>query len=284
MDPFGPLVDAEWLRGRTGDPDVAIVDCRWRLGEPGAGRALHRQDRIPGASFLDVDGDLSDAPGDGAPRGRHPLPAADAFERAARAAGITAGGTVVAYDEAGEGGAARLWWLLRHFGHERAAILDGGLAGWRAEGGPVETGPTAPPAAGDFRARPREDDLASLEEVRERAPAGDRSLVLIDARAPERYAGHHEPVDPVAGHIPAAVNLPFAALQGGGRYLAPEALRERLGAAGVAPGSEAVAYCGSGVSATVLIAAAEHAGIGGVRLYPGSWSEWCRAGLPAEGG
>src|SRR3954471_21457850 len=183
-----PLVDVERVRARVDDPDVVVVDCRWKLGDPGAGERLYREGHVPGAAFLAVERDLSADPGDGARHGRHPLPAVRDFEHAARRAGIGGGTTVVAYDEAGEGGAARLWWLLRHFGHDPAAILDGGLRAWRASGGPLEAG-QAGTSPGDFRARPREDDVAPLAEVRERALAGDPSLVLVDARAPERYRG-----------------------------------------------------------------------------------------------
>jgi thiosulfate/3-mercaptopyruvate sulfurtransferase len=279
-----PLVDVAWLSVRLGDPDLVVVDCRWRLGEPGAGERLYRDGHVPGAAFLDVDLDLSGDPGDDALYGRHPLPTARDFERAARRAGIATGTTVVAYDEAGEGGASRLWWLLRHFGHPRAAILDGGLRAWRAAAEPLEAGQAAAsPGSGDFRARPREDDTAPLEEVRERALAGDAALVLVDARAPERYRGEAEPVDPVAGHIPAAANVPFADLLEDGRFRSRDELQERLSAAGVVPGADIVAYCGSGVTASVLIAAAEAAGVDGTRLYPGSWSEWCRQGLPPAG-
>jgi thiosulfate/3-mercaptopyruvate sulfurtransferase len=185
---------------------------------------------------------------------------------------------VVAYDEAGEGGAARLWWLLRHLGHERAAVLDGGLRGWREEGGPLEAGAEAV-EAGDFSAAPREDDTAELA-----GEAGAGPRVLLDARAPERFRGEHEPIDPVAGHIPGAANLPFAELAPNGRFLSPEELRARFEAAGAAPGSELVAYCGSGVTACVLVLAAEVAGLGPVRLYPGSWSEWSSRGLPVGSG
>jgi thiosulfate/3-mercaptopyruvate sulfurtransferase len=268
----GPLVDTEALRSLLERPGTVVVDCRWKLGEPGAGESLYVDGHIPAATFLDVDRDLAAPPGD---RGRHPLPEAEAFERAARRAGIDTDSFVVAYDEAGEGGAARLWWLLRHFGHDRAAILDGGLADWRAAGGPLEPGRVDPPPR-DFTARPRSDDVAPLGELH-RALAGDGALTLVDARTPERYRGEHEPVDPVAGHIPGAANVPFGTLAPGGRFLAPAELRERLAAAGVEPGAGAVAYCGSGITATVVIAAAAAAGIDDVRLYPGSWSEWCRA-------
>jgi thiosulfate/3-mercaptopyruvate sulfurtransferase len=254
---YGPLVSAGWLRDRLGDPDLVVVDCRYVLGEPGAGERLWREGHIPGAAHLDVDRDLADPPGAG---GRHPLPAPERFEAAARAAGIGPESRVVAYDEAGEGGAARLWWLLRHFGHAEVAVLDGGLRGWRAEDGVLEAG-DAPEVTGLFRAGPREDDFVDAAEIERSRPR------LLDARAPERYRGEVEPIDPVAGHIPGAENVPWQAVAPGGRFLPPGELRARLG------DQPFVAYCGSGVTACTLLVAAELAGVE-ARLYPGSWSEW----------
>jgi thiosulfate/3-mercaptopyruvate sulfurtransferase len=251
---------------------LAVVDCRWRLGEPGRGRELYEEGHIPGAGFLDVDTDLSAPPGDG----RHPLPEPDAFARAAARAGIGPRSTVVAYDEGGEGGAARLWWLLRHFGHPAVAVLDGGLRAWRERGAPLSTGTSAPVAI-PIDPHARTDDVILAEEIEERL--GDGSLDLIDARAPQRYSGELEPIDPVAGHIPGARNVPFAELAPGGRYLPPAELREHL-----RTGGDAVAYCGSGVTAAHIVLAAEAAGLRPPRLYPGSWSQWCGRGLPAETG
>lgn len=289
----GPLVSSGWLRERlrdpSGDAEPRVVDCRYRLGEPGAGEVLWREGHIPGAAFLDVDRDLAASPGE---RGRHPLPDAGAFEAAARRAGIGRDTLVVAYDEAAEGGAARLWWLLRHFGHDDVTVLDGGLRGWREDGGELRAGEeriepgdfcAAPPAGAPASA---EELAAALESARpaDQAPHGARPPVLLDARAPERYRGEMEPIDPVAGRIPGAVNMPFAGLAPGGRFLAPEELRARFEAAGVTSGDEAVAYCGSGVTACLLVLAAEVAGIGAARLYPGSWSEWSGRELPMERG
>ena len=265
-----PLVDAAWLREHF--DEVVVVDCSWRLGEPGGGERSHLDGHIPGAAFLDVDRDLSAPPGAG---GRHPLPSAAAFEAAARRAGIGADSFVVAYDDAELGGAARMWWLLRHFGHERAAVLDGGLEAWVEAGGELESEkgmvdrrvrPVRPP----FVARARVGDAVAAEEL--------EGLRLLDARAPERFRGEVEPIDPVAGHIPGARNVPFASVAPAGRFLPPNELRERLG------DEPFVAYCGSGVSSCVLLLGAEAAGIGGARLYPGSWSEWSGRGLPAERG
>jgi thiosulfate/3-mercaptopyruvate sulfurtransferase len=268
----GPVVEAPWLRRHLGELWLAVVDCRFRLGEPGAGERAWLEGHIPGAAFLDVDRDLSAEPGD---RGRHPLPARADFEAAARRAGIGRRSTVVAYDEAGEGGAVRLWWLLRHFGHDHVAVLNGGLRAWREQGGALRGGPEEI-AQGDFVARERGDDTVSADEL---GDAGGRAL--LDARAPERFSGRVEPYDPVPGHIPGAANLPFAEVAPEGRFLPPDELRARLEAAGAAPGREVVAYCGSGITACTLVLAAELAGLPPARLYPGSWSEWSRRGYPA---
>jgi len=280
-------VSSSWLRERLREPGLRVVDCRFRLGEPGAGEDLWREEHIPGAAFLDVDRDLAAPPGEG---GRHPLPEAAAFEAAARRAGIGAGTLVVAYDEAAEGGAARLWWLLRHFGHDDVVVLDGGLRGWREQGGPLSSASEAP-EPGDFRAAPPRDDTTSTEELGLGAFPGHFAresaqppVMLLDARAPERFRGEVEPIDPVAGRIPGARNLPFAELAPGGRFLPPAELRTRFQAAGTGSGREAAAYCGSGITACVLVLAAEVAGLGPVRLYPGSWSEWSGRGLPVERG
>jgi thiosulfate/3-mercaptopyruvate sulfurtransferase len=253
-----------------------LVDCRFDLADPDGGRRAFEREHIPGAMFAVLAEDLSGPPGRG---GRHPLPSPAAFEAAAERLGIGAATHVVAYDR-GEGGAARLWWLLRHFGHEHAAVLDGGLDAWIAAGGALETGPPQrrPAPADRFLARTRDDDTVTADDLR------DRGLAIVDARIPERYRGDVEPLDPVAGHIPGARNLPFTAVAAGGRYRRPEELRELLGSAGIDGIRGAAVYCGSGVTATTLLLAADAAGVGGARLYPGSWSEWSRRGLPAEQG
>jgi thiosulfate/3-mercaptopyruvate sulfurtransferase len=273
-----PLVTTAWLRERLSDADMRVVDCRYRLGEPGAGRVLWREGHIPRAAFLDLDRDLAGAPGE---RGRHPLPDAETFEAAARRAGVGRKTPVVAYDEAAEGGAARLWWLLRHFGHDAVTVLDGGLRGWREEGGELCAGEEEI-EPGDFHATAPTSTPATASELAR--TAGSRAPVLLDARVPERYRGEVEPIDPVAGRIPGALNVPFGELAPEGRFLPPDELRLRFEAAGARSGDEAVAYCGSGVTAAVLVLAAEIAGIGPTRLYPGSWSEWCARGLPVERG
>ena len=238
-----------------------FADCRYELGQPGRGRELYRAGHVPGSSFLDLDTDLSDLSVPEA--GRHPLPSAAAFASAAGRAGIGAGAFVVAYD-AGNGGAARLWWLLRHFGHDDCAVLDGGLDVWL---GPLATGEEEIEPA-EFRPNERSDDTIGADELLARL--GDRRLLVLDARAPGRYRGEGESLDPVAGHIPGARNLPFTEAH----TLPPDVLEAE----------ELAVYCGSGVTACVDLLALHRAGRTDARLYPGSWSEWSRRGLPVETG
>ena len=241
-----------------------FVDCRWELAKPERGRETYLEGHIPGASFLDVERELSVPQAPGTPGGRHRLPSAEDFARAASRAGIGDGVFVVAYDQGMTGGAARLWWLLRHFGHEDVAVLDGGLAAWL---GPLRRGEEdVEPAR--FVPRERTDDTVGAEELRRRL--GDDGLVVVDARTPERYRGEAEPVDPVAGRIPGAWNLPFAdALPVPDPILAAD---------------DIVVYCGSGITACVDLLALERAGRADAKLYPGSWSDWSARGFPAERG
>jgi thiosulfate/3-mercaptopyruvate sulfurtransferase len=237
-----------------------FVDCRWELGNPAGGRDLYLDGHIPGASFLDVERDLSAPPA--SPGGRHPLPSPDDFGRAAGAAGIGPGVLVVAYDQGMNGGAARLWWLLRHFGHDDVAVLDGGIDAWLGplRGGEEEVEPAV------FVPRPRAGDTIDADELAARLDDG--RLTVVDARLPERYRGEVEPIDPVAGRIPGALNAPY-----------PDALPD-----GLAGAEEIAAYCGSGVTACVTLLCLARAGRDDARLYAGSWSDWCARGLPAETG
>jgi thiosulfate/3-mercaptopyruvate sulfurtransferase len=249
-------------------PDAALLDVRWELTGPR--RSDYLEGHIPGAVFVDLDTALAGPPGDG---GRHPLPAADDFQAAMRAAGVFADRPAVVYDAGNSIPAARAWWLLRYFGHPEVSVLDGGFAGWEAAGLPIERGEVTG-ALGDFVAR--EGGMPLLDAVGAAAlAAGDG--VLLDARTAERFRGEHEPIDPIAGHIPGAVNLPGASLlDTRGRLLDSDALRERFAAAGVRAGTEVGAYCGSGVSAAHEVLALEVAGFPGAALYVGSWSEWIR--------
>ena len=238
-----------------------FVDCRYELGKPGRGRELHVEGHVPGASFLDLETDLSDMTR--APEaGRHPLPSAEAFAALAGHAGMGSGVFVVAYDQGMTGGAARLWWLLRHFGHEEVAVLDGGIGAWL---GPLRSG-DEDVAPGEFVAAERDDDAVSADELLERIQ--HPHVVVLDARPPERYRGEVEPLDPVAGHIPGARNVPFTEA-----FPPPDEVL-------FAP--ELVVYCGSGVTACVDLLALHRAGRTDARLYAGSWSEWSRRGLPVE--
>ena len=225
-----------------------FVDCRWELGNPARGRELYLAGHIPGASFLDVDTDLAAEPGE---RGRHPLPSAEDFARAAGRAGIGTRVFVVAYGSMG--GAERLWWLLRHFGHDECAVID--LDAWH---GPLVSGDEKI-AAGEFMPRARTDDTIEAEELDRRRD----ELVIVDARLPERWRGEPNPIDKVPGRIPGARNAPW-------NEPVPDL-----------PAGELVAYCGSGVTSTVTLHRLHLAGREG-KLYPGSWSEWEQLGLPAD--
>src|SRR4051794_23364741 len=225
-----------------------FVDCRWELGKPERGLKLYLEGHIPGASFLDVDTDLSGPPGE---RGRHPLPDADEFAAAAGRAGIGPGLFVVAYGNMG--GPERLWWLLRHFGHDDCAVLD--FDAWR---GPLVAGEEGGEPA-EFARRPRDDDTIAAEELARRSD----ELVVVDARLPARWRGEPNPIDRKPGRIPGALNAPWG-----------EPLPEL-------PEGELAAYCGSGVTACVVLHRLHLAGRDG-RLYPGSWSEWEQTDLPVE--
>lgn len=262
-----PWISLTALQDLLADPDLRIVDVRFDLADVHAGRAAYAQGHLPDAIYLHLDDDLSGPLG--AHGGRHPLPEPERLASTLGAAGIDERSHVVVYD-AGDGMmAGRLWWLLRWLGHDRVQVLDGGLAAWKAAGLAL-TQASAPQRTAAFVARPRPDMLVSRDELLARL--GDPDLALIDARAAERYRGEVEPIDPVAGHIPGAVNLPFAGNLADGRFLAPSALAERYAA--VATASTVVAYCGSGVTAAHDLMALEAAGVRGAKLYAGSWSDW----------
>jgi thiosulfate/3-mercaptopyruvate sulfurtransferase len=268
----GPLIDVGPLAAElAGDAPPVLLDVRWRLGGP-PGIDSYRAGHLPGAVYVDLDADLAGPPGAG---GRHPLPATADFEAAMRRAGVRAGHPVVAYDDVGSTIAARLWWLLRYFGHDQVRVLDGGFRAWVAAGQPV-TRDEPRVAGGDLKAVPGHLPLLDAAD----AAALARSGVLLDARAGERYRGETEPVDPVAGHIPGALSAPTAANVGpDGRFLPPAELRERFARLGVTSGPVTSgpvtvgAYCGSGVTAAHEVLALDLAGVPAA-LYVGSWSGW----------
>lgn len=264
MTPASPLVSAAWLLEHVSDPAVRVADCRFTLGQPDAGRERYDAGHLPGAVYLDLERDLSGPKGERG--GRHPLPDPAVLAARLGALGIGDDSLVIAYDNSGMV-SARLWWLLRWLGHSAVAVLDGGVGAWLEAGGTLTTTEPAYPAA-TFTPRPRPELVATAEDVRGRG----LGVALVDSRARARYEGESEPIDPVAGHIPGAINRDWAeALGPEGRYKSPEAQRERLAGLG---GEDTVVYCGSGVSAAANLLALELAGQPGARLYAGSWSDW----------
>jgi thiosulfate/3-mercaptopyruvate sulfurtransferase len=266
---FGPLVSAGWLRQHIQDPDVRVIDFRWYL-QGRNGRDEYARGHIPGSVFVDLEAVTGH---DGA--GRHPLPEASQLEAEMRRAGVDATTKVVVYDDVGGSVAARLWFLLGWFGHGAQAVLDGGLQEW---GQPLDA-VTPSVAAGSFHARqPDPSRIVDFDAVRQ-----VRDVPILDARAGERYRGEKEPVDPKAGHIPGAVSAPWMENLGpDGRFRTPEELRDHFATLGARDG--AVVYCGSGVNATHDLLAMEVAGLGNVRLYAGSWSDWSHRDAPVATG
>ncbi|MBD8044260.1 sulfurtransferase [Arthrobacter sp. Sa2BUA2] len=262
----GVLISAGELQELlAGNRPVRLLDVRWELGRTD-GHSQYLAGHLPGAVFVDLDTELSAPPG---PGGRHPLPVPEDFHTAARGWGINDGDLVVAYDAAGGAAAARAWWLLRHAAFPEVRLLDGGLPAWQEAGGRLAEGNEVP-VPGTAVLSWGHLPVADMETAGELASSG----VLIDARAPERFRGEHEPIDPRAGHIPGAVNIPAAGnLEANGRFADAGVLRSRFEAAGVDGTKPVAAYCGSGVYAAAAVAALAVAGFDAA-LYPGSWSEW----------
>ncbi|WP_164964234.1 sulfurtransferase [Rubrivivax sp. JA1026] len=267
---FTTLVSAEDLR--TAPAGVVVLDCGFDLGDPAAGERAFAAGHLPGAIYAHLERDLSGPKGDGR-RGRHPLPTREAFAATVGAWGITPETQVVCCDAQGGPYAARAWWMLKWLGHEKVAVLDGGPAAWTAAGGELVSSATAPAAGAPYPLSPEpamptitaESLLAALGHVR-----------LVDARAGERFRGEVEPIDPVGGHIPGATNRCFKDnLQADGRFKPAATLRAEF-ERWATPAEQVVLQCGSGVTACHNLLAMAHAGFEGMRLYPGSWSEWCR--------
>jgi thiosulfate/3-mercaptopyruvate sulfurtransferase len=262
------IVKADWLLEHINDPGVRIVDCRWVIAQPGEGRRQYEAGHIPGAAHLDIDTDLSGKNGPG----RHPLPGRRQFQDALSNIGIARDTRVIAYDGGNGTSAARLWWLLNYYGHEDVSILDGGWNAWLGLGGPVST--EIPQfSKTEFVGRPRRKwvvDKAAVDSLRDHA-----DVLLIDARAPERYRGETEPFDLRPGHIPGALNFPHAQTHdpANGTFRKPEDLRADFDKLGAKDAGKIICYCGSGITACTDILALRLAGYD-AQLYEGSWSDW----------
>jgi thiosulfate/3-mercaptopyruvate sulfurtransferase len=270
---YTTLVSTDTLNQQLNHPNWVIVDCRFSLADTEAGAKAYRHGHIPNARYAHLDKDLSSAITDFT--GRHPLPNFALLAKKLGDWGITNTSQVVAYDDAGGAFAGRLWWLLKCMGHDKVAVLNGGIKQWQKQGLPVTTTlPTVKPTT--FRAYL--DESAWLNAVQVQNSLAQKAICLIDARTPERYRGEQEPIDPVAGHIPGALNRAFQLnLDSNGLFLSAEQLREQFKQLiGTSAPEQVVHYCGSGVTACHNLLAMEYAGLTGSKLYAGSWSEWIR--------
>ncbi len=274
---YETIISVENLICNHKSKNWVVVDCRYDLGDPGYGHRTYLESHITGAVFADLHDHLSGEPA--TDHGRHPLPTADKLRRIFASLGIERGIQVVAYDALSGAFAARLWWLLRYMGHKEVAVLDGGWQAWLRAEQALESGENLATAA-RFEGEPRSDRLVMLEEVAS-------SPLLIDSREPARYRGEVEPIDPVAGHIPGAVNRCWKEnLAENGCFLGSGQLKQQFSLIYTNTAAEdAVFYCGSGVTACHNLLAVSHAGLADARLYAGSWSEWCSsAARPVETG
>jgi thiosulfate/3-mercaptopyruvate sulfurtransferase len=275
-----PIVTAEWLNTQLSQPNnnIAILDCRFALADPNLGQQQYQTAHIPGSHHLDLNRDLSspiEIHG-----GRHPLPDPAALGDKLAAIGINSDTLIIAYDDSRFAFAARLWWLLRYYGHDsprerlcqRVAILDGGYTNWVKAGYPVTTDLPTPVPTGNFQPQIQADEIVEIESVK--AIQHSPTHILIDSREADRYLGKTEPIDPIAGHIPGSVNYPWQDVTtADGFALSIEQQQARWTA--ISPNLQPIVYCGSGVTACVNLLSLSIAGIDGAKLYPGSWSDWC---------
>lgn len=258
------VVSAQYLNEHLADPNLVIVDCRFALLEPQLGKRQYQISHLPGAHYLDLNQDLSATVA--AHGGRHPLPNLTQLAQKLSAIGVNSGQTqVIVYDDSRFAFAARLWWLLRYLGHDHVAVLDGGWQGWQHGYAVTDAIPT--PQQGVFVPQLRSNWVVDIEALKSPLPG----VVVIDSRESDRYLGKQEPIDPIAGHIPGAINYPWQEVTDAQGYL--DINQQRWSA--IADSSEIVVYCGSGVTACVNLLALELAGISGAKLYAGGWSDWC---------
>lgn len=263
-----PIISTRWLLARLYEPDLVIIDCRFLLSDPEAGRKAYTEDHIPGAIYLHLEEQLS------APLrshgGRHPLPDLSQLTTALSKVGINRDSIVVAYDDQGGAYASRLWWMLKYLGHERVYVMDEGYSAWKNAKFPVSDH-QAIRIPSQYVADVQHDMLVSMEDVQQVSSQG--GTLLIDSRENRRYLGLEEPIDPKAGHIPGAINKFWKdVLDENGRWKSNEVLKEHY--EGIDPEQEIIVYCGSGVSACPNVLALGRAGYKNVKLYAGSWSDW----------
>jgi thiosulfate/3-mercaptopyruvate sulfurtransferase len=268
------VVSADWLLNYLDDPNVVIIDCRFQLSDPSSGKKEYEASHLPGAFYLDLNQDLSSPVQKHG--GRHPLPNPHTLAQKLEKMGINFSQTkVIAYDDSRCAFAARLWWLLRYLGHDEVAVLDGGWSAWKKAGYPVSTDiPSQQP--GTFTPQLREDWVVNRKGVQARQK--DPNAVIIDSRDPDRYRGEREPIDPVAGHIPGAVNFPWKSVTDEqGNIYSPAEQRKRWlnGELSINENQEKIVYCGSGVTACVNLLSLHLAQLPEGKLYAGSWSDWC---------
>jgi thiosulfate/3-mercaptopyruvate sulfurtransferase len=269
-----PAVSAAWLNQHLDDPQVIVIDCRFDLANSQMGRQQYEASHIPGAFYFDLSQDLSNA--GGRHGGRHPLPDPDLLAEKLTAIGVVsrpAATQVIVYDDSRLAFASRAWWLLRYLGHEQAAVLNGGWSAWQAAGYPVTSAPPAP-RSGKFIPQIQPNWVVNIEAVKALKDLPD--VVLVDSREGDRYRGEREPIDPVAGHIPGAVNYPWQeATNAQGFLRSPLEQQQRWATLLEADPAEILVYCGSGVTACVNLLSLELAGVHTSKLYAGSWSDWC---------
>lgn len=270
MNNFQTVVSSSWLVQQLDEPSVVIVDCRFQLTNPDWGYQQYLASHIKGAYFLDLNQDLSSPVTQHG--GRHPLPNPEQLAEKLGSIGIRSGQTwVVAYDDARMAFASRLWWLLRYLGHERVSILDGGWQGWKNAGYPISDGiPQATPT--QFIPQIRSDWIVDYKTVK--ALSEKDSMILVDSREGDRFSGEREPIDPVAGHIPGAVNSFWGEVTDEAGYLRPLEEQQRLWEK-YQTAEDMILYCGSGVTACVNLLSLNLIGRQNVKLYPGGWSDWC---------
>lgn len=263
------IISPKWLGEHLEDPNIIIVDCRFSLANPQLGQQQYQESHIPGAFYLDLDQDLSSPIQKHG--GRHPLPNPEKLSAKLSEIGITSQQTlVVAYDDSRLAFASRLWWLLRYFGHNQVVLLDGGFSQWKNSDYPINSNiPTA--KLGQFTPEIKPEMLVNIETVKARKDLP--GVVLIDSREPERYLGKTEPIDPIAGCIPGAVNYPWQEVTEPTGFVKINEQSQRW--ENIKDAEEIIVYCGSGVTACVNLFSLELAGIDQAKLYGGSWSDWC---------